>query len=101
VVPNPATRQSMAPWTLDPNNDDPSGTKVEFHHLPRARGAIKIFTLASDLVVELPFDGNTGNGSLPWNLISRNGQEVTSGVYLFVVEADNFDRFVGKFVVIR
>jgi hypothetical protein len=38
-----------------------------------------------------------------WDLVSRNGQDVTSGVYLFSVEADdkNFKRFVGKFVVIR
>ena len=35
--------------------------------------------------------------------LKRNGQEITSGVYLFSVEADqsDFERFVGKFVVIR
>jgi len=52
-------------------------------------------------VIELPFDGSAGDGSLAWDLLSRNGQEVTSGVYLFSVEVDGFDRFVGKFVVIR
>jgi hypothetical protein len=53
------------------------------------------------MVIELPFDGRGGNGSLPWNLVSRNGQEVTSGVYLYAVEAERFERFVSRFVVIR
>ncbi len=103
VVPNPATPRTMAPWKLEPNNDDPTGTKVEFHHLPRSTGKVTIFTLAGDMVKELLFDGSTGNGSLAWDLVSRNGQDVTSGVYLFSVEADDgaFKRFVGKFVVVR
>ncbi len=103
VVPNPATPNSMRDWTLSPNNDDPTGIKVEFHHLPRSTGKVTIFSLAGDMVEELPFDASGGNGSLQWDLVSRNGQDVTSGVYLFAVEADDarFKRFVGKFVVIR
>ena len=47
--------------------------------------------------------GQAGSGTLAWNLVSRNGQTVTSGVYLFSVEPDDkrFPKFVGKFVVIR
>jgi hypothetical protein len=118
VVPNPATTQSMNAWKLQPNNDDPTGIKIEFHHLPNSRGKVTVYTLSGDMVVELPFDGTTGShypygrggigdqetyGSLSWDLLSRNGQEITSGVYLFSVEADksDFKRFVGKFVVIR
>jgi len=76
---------------------------VEFHHLPQARGRVTVYSLAGDMVVELDFDNTDGNDSLAWDLLSRNGQEVTSGVYLFAVEADHPDwqRFVGKFVVIR
>jgi hypothetical protein len=103
VVPNPATTESMAAWTLSPNNDDPTGIKVEFRNLPMSPGTIRIYSLAGDLVEVLPFDGRTGVGSVEWNLVSRNGQDVTSGVYLYSVETDdsNFDRFIGKFVVIR
>jgi hypothetical protein len=101
VVPNPATTETMAPWTLSPNNDDPTGIKVEFRNLPWAGGTIRVYTLAGDLVSELPFDGATGNGTVEWDLVSRNGQDVTSGIYLFSVEADGFDRKIGKFVVIR
>jgi hypothetical protein len=103
VVPNPATAASLAPWTLQPNNNDPTGIKIEFHHLPQSTGKVTVFTLAGDLVKELPFDGTTGNGTLQWDLVTRNGQDVTSGVYLFTVQADDsaFKRFVGRFVVIR
>lgn len=103
VVPNPATRSSIAGWALDPNNDDPTGIKIEFHHLPAAVGRITVFTLSGDRVQDLPFDCRTSDGTVRWDLVSRNNQEVTSGVYLFVVEADapGFERFVGKFVVVR
>jgi len=103
VVPNPATPASMAPWQLNPNNSDPTGIKVEFHHLPQSTGKVTIWTLAGDRVRELLFDGRGGNGTLGWDLVSRNGQDVASGVYLYTVESDAgaFERFVGKLVVIR
>jgi hypothetical protein len=103
VVPNPVMKESLAPWRKHPNNSDPSGLKVEFRNLPRCRNTIRIFTVSGDLVQILHHDGRDGTGSMPWNLISRNGQDVTSGVYLFSVEPDDgrFPRTVGKFVVIR
>jgi hypothetical protein len=103
VVPNPVTRESMSPWTFSPNNADPSGEKVEFRNLPRCRSTVRIYTISGDLVQTIGHDGSGGNGTLAWNLVSRNGQTVTSGVYLFSVEPDDgrFRRFIGKFVVIR
>jgi hypothetical protein len=68
------------------------------------RGMIRVYTLSGDLVIELPFDGTTGIGTIEWDLVSRNGQDVTSGIYLFSVETEineAFDRKIGKFVVIR
>jgi hypothetical protein len=103
VVPNPATQQSMAPWRLEPNMDDPTGIKVEFRNLPACRSTIRVFTLSGDLVQSLHHDGSGGSGTLAWDLVSRNNQDVTSGVYLFTVdpEGGGFPRTVGKFVVIR
>ncbi len=103
VVPNPATAESMAPWELEPNMDDPTGIKVEFRNLPACNSTVRIFTLSGDLVEVLYHDGSDGRGTLRWDLVSRNGQDVTSGVYLFSVEPDDgsFSRTIGKFVVIR
>jgi hypothetical protein len=103
VVPNPVSRESLEPWRLNPSKDDPTGIKVEFRNLPKARSTIRIFTLAGDLVETIDHDGGAGNGTATWNLVSRNGQDVTSGVYLFTVDAEEgeFESFTGKFVVIR
>jgi len=93
----------MAAWALQPNNDDPTGIKVEFRNLPQASGTIRVYTIAGDLVKELPFDGAGGVGTVRWDLVSRSLQDITSGVYIYAVESSdsNFGRFIGKFVVIR
>ena len=40
------------------------------------------------------------DGQASWDLISRNGQDVASGVYLYTVDSD-LGHTVGRFVVIR
>ena len=103
VVPNPVTAENMEPWRLNANNEDATGFKMEFRNLPACYNTVRVFTVAGDLVQVLRHDGRGGGGTLPWNLLSRNGQEITSGIYLFSVEpADGrFSDAVGKFVVIR
>lgn len=109
VVPNPATPETMAPWALAPNGSDPSGLKVEFRHLPAAPCTIRIWTLAGDLVQVLHHDESTAiavgdydaTGTQAWDLISRNGQQVASGIYLFTVEAPGFPDTRGKFTLVR
>jgi len=73
---------------------------IDFMGLPRAKTRIRIYTLAGDLVQTIDHDGSTGDGEAPWNLISRNGQDVESGVYLFTVES-SLGHQVGRFVLIR
>ena len=104
VVPNPATRSALGRFSqLNPNEDDPTGVRVMWKNLPRAINTIKVYTLAGDLVVTIPHDGRGGDGSAFWNLVSRNGQEVVSGIYLYSVETDGsgFERVVGRFVIVR
>lgn len=111
VVPNPY--KAHAEWDLVPREEDPSGTKVTFMNLPRTKGTIHVYTLAGDLVKDISFDGTVpvdlqygkdpvtaGQGSVPWNLISRNGQRIVSGIYLYSVDSE-LGRQVGKFVIIR
>jgi hypothetical protein len=104
VYPNPATREALAEFQqFSPNSDDPTGVRVNFTNLPRARNTVKIFTLDGDLVETIEHDGTGGYGETSWNLVSRNGQEVVSEIYLFTVQSDDdrFEDFIGKFVVIR
>jgi hypothetical protein len=104
AYPNPATREALEEFQqLFPSGDDPTGVRVAFANLPRARNTIQIYTLSGDLVETIEHDGTQGYGEASWNLISRNGQEVVSGIYLYVVQSDDdrFDDFIGKFVVVR
>ena len=114
-------------WDLTPNASDPTGTHIDFLGLPDGPWTIKVFTLAGDLVVTInstdavnastrssPVIDSHGqphanvnrqqdtpdDGQARWNLISRNGQDVVSGIYLFSVSSKRgMER--GKFVVIR
>jgi len=98
VVPNPY--RGSAGWDREPTFGDPLPRHLDFMHLPKAVCTIKIFTLAGDFVAQLVHDGRDGSGEAAWNLISRNGQDVQSGIYLFSVDS-SFGHQVGKFVVVR
>ena len=110
VVPNPY--RGGADWDLEPSDCDPTGTKIAIRNLPEGWTRLKIFSLTGDLIIEAdPGDsrvvgtcdnsqGNQQSGTFYWDLITRSGQNVVAGVYLYVVEAPgNMCR--GRFVIIR
>ncbi len=108
VVPNPY--RGGASWDLEPSPTDPTGTHVDFLNLPPGAWTLRIFTVAGDLVQTIrPTDLQTNgkpqvetpeDGQASWNLISRNGQDVTSGIYLFSVAGGGATQR-GSFVLIR
>jgi hypothetical protein len=113
-------------WDLTPNATDPTGTHIDFMGLPPGDWTIRIFTISGDLVQIMRNDDpvnasirsdvegedgvsrpgfnrqqdNANDGQARWNLISRNGQDVVSGIYLFAVESSEGTQR-GKFVIIR
>ncbi len=104
AYPNPATRESLAEFQKQPASpESPTGERIMFNNLPAAHNLVKIFTASGDLVETLEHDGLNGGGAISWDLMSRNGQEVVSGIYLFVVESNDarFEPFQGRFVVVR
>jgi hypothetical protein len=98
VVPNPF--RASETWQRPPVLGDPLTRHIDFMGLPRARSTIKIWTVAGDLVAVLDHDGTQGDGEAAWDLVSRNGQEVESGIYMFTVDS-SLGQQTGKFVVIR
>ena len=98
VVPNPF--RAHAPWEREQVPGDIFTRHLDFFGLPRAVATVRIYTLAGDLVQVLTHDGRAGDGQLAWNLISRNGQDIESGIYLFTVDSPAGHQ-TGRFVVIR
>ena len=98
VVPNPY--RAHAPWDRPPVPGDTFARHLDFMGLPRTRSTIRIYTLAGDLVQTLEHDGTRGDGEAHWDLISRNGQDIASGIYLFTVESGGSHQ-TGRFVVMR
>jgi hypothetical protein len=118
--------QRPSTWDLTPNATDPTGTHIDFMGLPPGQWTIRIYTVAGDLVEELrssdavnqslrgPVTGSNGqtyqgynrqqdtanDGQARWNLITRNGQDIVSGVYIFTVDSSQGIQR-GRFVVIR
>ncbi len=78
--------------------------RLDFINLPE-KCIIRIYTLGGDLVATIYHPGGNSYStptSERWNLISRDLQAVSSGVYLFSVEVpDRKIKQVGKFVVIK
>jgi hypothetical protein len=98
VVPNPFRGSEV--WQRPDVLGDPLSRHIDFMGLPRARATIKIWTVAGDHVATIDHDGSRGDGEAAWNLVSRNGQEIESGIYLFTVDS-TLGRDIGRFVVIR
>jgi hypothetical protein len=98
VVPNPW--RGGAAWDLTPSDSDPTGTHIDFAGLPDSECDVRIYSLSGDLVHTLHQDPGFGAGTLSWNMISRNGQDITSGVYLYAVSCGG-KTVVKRFTIIR
>ncbi len=108
VVPNPyrgdeSYSEYKPPWEKSTGKGKrwvEQDRRIQFINLPNPC-EIRIYTLAGDLIQTLQHD-NPERGFADWNLTSRVGQTVASGIYLYSVEDQkNGDIQVGKFVIIK
>jgi hypothetical protein len=104
VAPNPY--KERADWDLEKATGDATGRRIYFLNLPE-RATIRIFSLTGDLLQTIEHEWTAGNTSPDdpnagtfWNLVTRNNQEVTSGIYIYQVDSPVGAK-VGKFAVIR
>ncbi len=97
VVPNPYL--ATATWERRPIRGNRGERKIQFIHLP-PRATVRIFTIRGELVRTLEHDSPVWDGSLDWNLKSKEGLDVAFGVYLYHVESPAGEH-KGKFALIK
>lgn len=90
VIPNPY--RAVEAW------DPAGGNEVHFVNLP-AQAHIRIYTLAGDLVRELRHADPVRDFER-WDLKNDSGRDVSSGIYMYRVEAQSFS-YQNRFIVIR
>jgi hypothetical protein len=101
VVPNPYILYSN--YETSATNEQ----RIMFTHLP-PHGTIRIYTVTGQFVQQIKWTAADlrGNGDLYYNLLTREGTLLASGLYLFTVSAHTTTNHVkreqvGRFIVIR
>lgn len=73
-------------------------SKITFSRLTK-RTKIRIFTISGELVYEA--DQDTPSGEMVWDVRNKYGDDIASGVYIYLLADDTGHRAKGKFAVIR
>ncbi|HXF48743.1 MAG TPA: hypothetical protein VNL73_04885 [Verrucomicrobiae bacterium] len=117
VYPNPYRVDHDYSHFENPNNEvrDPATRehfrKLNFINLP-AKCVIRIYTLDGDLVQEIRHDKNpnaSDAGYESWNLLTRNAQAISAGLYLYTVQSSDGiwtedglkNTHVGKIIILK
>lgn len=99
VVPNPYV--AAAAW--EPPRLTASGRgerRLYFIHLP-ATATVRIYTLSGEHVNTLHHNSTIDDGSLSWNMLTKDGLELAPGIYYYHVDARGVGETTGKFAVIK
>ena len=80
------------PWKVDEN----SGSGITIADIG-TQAKVQIYTISGQHVASLP----AADTKTTWNLKNSNGENVASGVYLFVVSNNSGDTMNGKLAVLR
>lgn len=99
VVPNPYVATS----TFEPSNVFRSGRgerRIVFMNLP-ARCTIRIYTITGQLVNTLHHDSVIEDGQLSWDLVTKDGMNISYGIFIYHVDAPEIGEHIGRFAVIK
>ncbi len=99
VVPNPYVVSSSFELPLNPGVTSGRNRKIDFTHLP-ADAKINIFTSRGEHIITLNHDGNMEDGTVSWNLKTKENLDIAFGVYFYVVES-SVGKKTGKIAIIK
>jgi hypothetical protein len=96
AVPNPY-RSGSSQYTTENYHNFPDNM-LRFVNVP-TWCELKVFTPAGDLVWE--YAQSDGPGNIEWDTRNIDGQEVSSGVYIYRLESDTGNFVYGRIIIIR
>ncbi len=101
AVPNPYVVTNVFESPLPPEVRGRGERIINFINLP-PKSKVSIFTSAGDHIRTIQHDGDLFDGSLMWDLKTKEGLDVAYGVYFYVVEVDGIsEKKFGKLAVIK
>jgi hypothetical protein len=98
VVPNPYVGAA----SFEPERFGVSGRgerRIEFRALPQG-SVIRIYSVRGELVQTLQHDGSN-DGTVPWNLRTKDNLDVAPGLFIFHVDAPGVGEHIGKFAIVK
>jgi len=100
TVPDPYLTVSSLERKIINADEGRGDRRIDFVNLPR-RCVISIFTTAGRLVRVLEHTATENNAREAWDLRTKDGLEVSSGIYFYVVEAVGAGTFRGRLAIIK
>ncbi len=101
AVPNPYVATNVFEAPLPPQIRGRGERVISFINLP-PNAKISIYTSGGNLIKTLEHDGNLFDGSVKWDVRTKEGLDVAYGVYFYVVEAPNIpEKKFGKIAIIK
>ena len=100
VVPNPYVVATTHEMPLPPGIISGRGErKIDFIHLPQSC-SVHIFTSRGEHVRTIEHEGSLFDGTVSWDLKTKENLDVAAGIYFYVVESDIGNKS-GKIAVIK
>lgn len=99
VVPNPYV--VTASW--EPRNTYKFGRgerRIQFFNLPQTC-TIRVYNMRGYLINTIEHKSSADDGMESWDLLSKDGNEISYGVYIFHVEAPGVGDVTGRFALIK
>jgi hypothetical protein len=101
VVPNPYVAAASWERPLPPTVTSGRGERrIDFIHLP-ANSVIRIFDVRGALIRELRHDSPINDGTVSWDLRTRENLETAYGIYFYHVDAPGVGERTGRLALIK
>ncbi|MCF6238755.1 MAG: hypothetical protein L3J79_08085 [Candidatus Marinimicrobia bacterium] len=99
VVPNPYL--GAASWeSVNRFATGRGERRIDFIHLP-TECEINLYTIRGDHIQTLNHDGNIFDGTVSWDLRTKEGLDIAYGIYIYHIDAGKAGETVGKLAIIK